>query len=79
MVINLTSFQLGQVLFFVYNFSRGGSYSISRIAVGAVQFPLVPDGGAACDLYVHLHQDAVPYHSRAADWVISQIYAALIC
>ncbi|CAL9057493.1 unnamed protein product [Musa banksii] len=41
-------------------------------AVGAVQFPLVPDGGAAGDLHLHLHQDAVPCHPREEDRVSAE-------
>ena len=37
----------------------------SLCAVSFVQFPFVFDGGAACDLHLHLSQDAVPCHSRA--------------
>ncbi|KAG6530337.1 hypothetical protein ZIOFF_012564 [Zingiber officinale] len=43
-----------------------GPSAISR-CVGAVQFPFFPDGGAVHDLHLHLHQDAIPCHSRAKD------------
>ncbi|KAG6526554.1 hypothetical protein ZIOFF_016544 [Zingiber officinale] len=41
-------------------------------SVGAVQFPFFPDGGAVRDLHLHLHQDAIPCHSRAKDRVITR-------
>uniref|UniRef100_A0A453BPN2 Uncharacterized protein n=1 Tax=Aegilops tauschii subsp. strangulata TaxID=200361 RepID=A0A453BPN2_AEGTS len=32
--------------------------------VGAVQLQLLPHSGAAGDLHLHLHQDAVPCHPQ---------------
>ncbi|TVU18568.1 hypothetical protein EJB05_34674 [Eragrostis curvula] len=34
------------------------------LLVGAVQLQLLPDRGAAGDLHLHLHQDAVPGHPQ---------------
>ncbi|URE45101.1 hypothetical protein MUK42_14065 [Musa troglodytarum] len=47
-------------------------------AVGAIQFPLVPDSGAAGDLHLHLHQDAVPCHPREEDRLFFQTYSCMV-
>ncbi|VVB17033.1 unnamed protein product [Arabis nemorensis] len=39
------------------------------ITVSFIQFPFVSDGGAACDLHLHLSEDAVPCHFGAENWV----------
>ncbi|XP_048615781.1 uncharacterized protein LOC106398090, partial [Brassica napus] len=36
-----------------------------RISNFSDQIPFIFDGGAACDLHLHLSEDAVPCHSRA--------------
>ncbi|KAF3529947.1 hypothetical protein DY000_02038951 [Brassica cretica] len=39
--------------------------ALMRISNFSDQIPFIFDGGAVCDLHLHLSQDAVPCHSRA--------------